>query len=1171
MKKALLSLALLLCGMAVNAQGIVKAGANVTVLPSTQYSPKEKWSAATFVYNTGLEYGAGERENANYNIVWGEPEPDANGNMWYEEAYDTTGVSYIDDGLDEPIHWEVHQAPFSSDKEYKGQPSYQWTTGNIMAEIYIRRTFTVDPSQLLAGPVFLACGHDDAPAEYYINGELVHSITDGWNNDEYILLTDEQKALIRLNGEPNLLAVHVHQNWGGAFADCGLYTKVEGGLEMGYDLPWEGKVIFNNIGGYNFDGKEPSNDPRHPWSKLYVAQEGDVYKVHMNGSSIQDEYGDWQEWAEQVHFKTPITINPDHEYTFRVKLSADADYEHVVVKLTDNSNDEIEGELQETSITADGTTEVELTLSEVEIPNLKVAFDFGGGQESTTVVISEMSLIDETDGEKELWVGTDYFNYFHTTKNVVKYFIEEYDEESGEFKKRYVTEEDEDFEMAAQEIEQTVINAPEMEGRVETLSWTQADFDDSEWDDQMMPVGNLDYDPRPASEWPGGDNTNYWIRRNFVLDKVNERLSYALNVCHDDVYETYVNGHLLQKNTHWTDKRNPVQVHIPARYLNVGKNVIATYIQQNWGGRFYDCGINVEEVNYDACADELKAAIAKAETTDAVLTKAMREDLMEIAAKGKEELATNRDAAEIKEYARVMNEESQKIINYGGDVKTLLETIQILNTTEDKGYLAPVLADVKENMDTCKTNGETNVLLDKLRIVRKRNALERHTEKYVGCVPEIVSEEFVGTHFPVSSLDEIPEECKYYYIYNVGEKCFLGGGENWGTHLAIEYASNPMMLVQKMKDGEPVEGQFRIETFRPNGDLGINDFMNWGGFIDTNTQDAWELIPVEGKTNVFNISPAGQTNGVTGGRNYLGFRGGDNQYAPSWNVVDTDMRTPELESNQWMFITKEEMDALMTTATAENPIDATHLIVNPGFDQRLTDSNWYDSTWGGNHSIWERRENHPDFCFEGWNTESFDLAHEITDDAIIPGWYTLRFQGYYRDGNYDNHVKLMAEGKTPEQKAYAYIGMFEENEDITYVRSISDGSMMVPGLGRLDGTGKIRIPDGCAGATEYYFENGLYWNTLKFEVLDGDEGMLLFGVHKDESEQNQDWIVLDNFRLTYYGKEEPSIEDAIVDIKGDEIVTGQKGKKEIYNLAGQRITKLQKGVNIVNGKKYIVK
>ena len=297
MKKTLLSCAFALFSLMASAgDGLVAVGANIILLPSSYYDGDIQWKAWTWVYNSGTEYGEWNEQNANYNQICGEPAEDSQGRQWYEPGFDMAETKvneygelvdvnydrFDDEGNFLPIVWEEHAAPYSSDATFNGNPSYQWTTSSIMADIYVRRTFTTD--QLLSGPVYLACGHDDAPAEYYINGELVFERTgtegewfddqgnvhynQGWNNGEYILLTDEQKALIKLNGEENVLAFHVHQNWGGAFADCGLYTKIEGGLDMGYTTPWEGKVLFNNTGGYNRDGKSPSNNPKHPWSAL---------------------------------------------------------------------------------------------------------------------------------------------------------------------------------------------------------------------------------------------------------------------------------------------------------------------------------------------------------------------------------------------------------------------------------------------------------------------------------------------------------------------------------------------------------------------------------------------------------------------------------------------------------------------------------------------------------------------------------------------------------------------------------------------------------------------------------------------------------------------------------------------------------------------------------------
>lgn len=175
------------------------------ILPSSQYTPASPYMASVWVFNDGQRYS-----DQYYNKVWATPPADSKGQQWYEPDYQQ-----------EDSKWQTATAPFSSDEYYRDQRSYRWVTVDIMGEMYMRRTFTIDTP--IESDIFLTCGHDDAPSEWYINGELVHTASDGWNNDEYVLLTPEQKSLIKMDGSENVLAVHVHQNWGGAFADCGLY------------------------------------------------------------------------------------------------------------------------------------------------------------------------------------------------------------------------------------------------------------------------------------------------------------------------------------------------------------------------------------------------------------------------------------------------------------------------------------------------------------------------------------------------------------------------------------------------------------------------------------------------------------------------------------------------------------------------------------------------------------------------------------------------------------------------------------------------------------------------------------------------------------------------------------------------------------------------------------
>ncbi len=519
---------------------------------------------------------------------------------------------------------------------------------------------------------------------------------------------------------------------------------------------------------------------------------------------------------------------------------------------------------------------------------------------------------------------------------------------------------------------------------------------------------------------------------------------------------------------------------------------------------------------------------------------------------------------------------------------------------EDKGYWGTALTDATAALDTCATASELNKYLNPLRDARKATAMERHTEKYVGCVPEAVSMDQIG------DFDMVAPK---YYIYNVGAKLFLGAGEAWGTHLALDYMSNPMMLIQAMKDvlddesGEvidetPVEGAYYIETFRPNGEIGTADFMQWNGFIDcglSSTQGMWELIPVEGKTNVYNIAQFGSAStaeettyaGVTyepGCKRLLGLRTGDNGYAPSYYVVDTDMHSPELETNQWMFITREEMLGFIKTASETEPADLSFLINNPGYDQRWTIDDWYFT----NGSVWGRGGNHPNFVLESYNTSDFynyqDLWPEEGEDALPAGYYKLMVQGYYRDGIEQTHVEKVINQQPVAERAYIFAGPeFYGEEDLANCETmplmpIHIEANKVPGIGytygglSMPGTYSGQPYSACEQAAIDYFKCNLYWNEFVFTISEDDPGHVSIGICKpyDEETLSGDWIVMDNWRLKYYGTnvEDP---DAIKGIVTDEINKTIQTSKGIYNMLGQRLSKVQQGVNIINGKKIIKK
>ena len=327
-------------------------------------------------------------------------------------------------------------------------------------------------------------------------------------------------------------------------------------LPFGYEEPWMGKLLFNSEGGYNTGGN-------HAWEQLYEAQEGDVYTITMPTANGNASYG-------RVQFKTPITLLSDHTYRFTVVFQSNKALTGVNIALCENEDDGTS--LTSATISLPSGREITFTRNNLRgtyIEDAKIALEIPTTENNTTITLSSISIYDLTDN-RELWTGTSFYNWC--------YYANQW---GGR------------------------IEDMQIDGRTETLSWTQADFDDSEWAEAVMPIGSWDVSG-VQTEWPGGDNTNHWFRRDFTLDEVHATSRYVLHVLHDDNYRIWVNGVLLDEADNWTTNRDAVKLEVSASLLNEGNNVIAAYVQQNWGGKFYDCGLTEEldfYEDYDPDAD----------------------------------------------------------------------------------------------------------------------------------------------------------------------------------------------------------------------------------------------------------------------------------------------------------------------------------------------------------------------------------------------------------------------------------------------------------------------------------------------------------------------------------------------------------------------------------------
>ena len=344
----------------------------------------------------------------------------------------------------------------------------------------------------------------------------------------------------------------------------------------------------------------------------------------------------------------------------------------------------------------------------------------------------------------------------------------------------------------------------------------------------------------------------------------------------------------------------------------------------------------------------------------------------------------------------------------------------------------------------------------------------------------------------------VPEVGKSYYFYNVGTKMFFQHGSWWGTHSAV---GMPGLLVTLERSGSDDAFVFHNLTLTSGG-----KYTNPDGFVDTGDQHVWKFKPVAGKEGVYNIVHQSDENrGMAFSPNtWL-----DDSGATRFNTVDCWWGDLNAEVAQWILVSKEDRDALLETASANNPVDASYYI------KGASATKWETDLWNG---IGRWGDQYPDFAMENWNAGNKSNGYQVLT-GLTPGKYRVTVQGYYRDGSFENQV---ANAATPVSYArlYAYTGDYKENysaaADATAVLlpNILAEVNKAPGLGRNSEVGEM--PDSPGQATEW-FELGLYaGNSLDIEV--GEDGKLVIGVMKErENAPGGDWVVVDNFRLICLG------------------------------------------------------
>ena len=369
--------------------------------------------------------------------------------------------------------------------------------------------------------------------------------------------------------------------------------------------------------------------------------------------------------------------------------------------------------------------------------------------------------------------------------------------------------------------------------------------------------------------------------------------------------------------------------------------------------------------------------------------------------------------------------------------------------------------------------------------------------------------------FTPATMKGNPVGAGTFYLYNVASGSWLCAGGDWGTHAAMNDVGLDLTLT-KSGSGYTIATGIVNGT---SGSLNENLYMDYSPSVWTFSR----LSTDDTERYVYAIGSGSKYLAVT---------------ETGGGVETVSSRTDERAA--WQLVTLQDRYTILLGATEEAPQDATFLISGADFGRNDT----RNSAWRGNPTIGAADSDTPadysNFCAEQRAT-TFDVYQELTN---LPGGdYVLTCQGFYT-GDYS--------GTNTVRNALLYAG--EETVQLMRI-----------------GTGGYAKPANSQFAACQAFTQGDYAdNSVAATVSDGT---LRIGVRSATS-TGKDWTCFDHFRLTYLGDPQKtgikSIQDSRFKAQNDEETVNSKfSNSRCFNLAGQRLQRMQKGVNLIGKKKVL--
>ncbi len=251
---------------------------------------------------------------------------------------------------------------------------------------------------------------------------------------------------------------------------------------------------------------------------------------------------------------------------------------------------------------------------------------------------------------------------------------------------------------------------------------------------------------------------------------------------------------------------------------------------------------------------------------------------------------------------------------------------------------------------------------------------------------------------------------------------------------------------------------------------------------------------------------------------------------------------------------------LMGDASDANPVNVTAILSCPDFnDEEGNDS---QAGWAGTLGAFAQTANTGTPAIEFYQKSNVDIYQDV--EGLPNGIYEIKATAMCRLGSTSDDFAAYA-ANPDASTAYLY-GMTNDVVSSVPLKTLASGAVdFDPGIDgqtsytNADGV-TLFVPNTMLSFLSWAeFETHPYQNSVFVKV---ENGKLRIGVKKPGDYAANDWMIMDNFRLYYYG--ENSQIDPSGDAEGiDEAQVTKTVKLEIFTVNGNRLQTLQKGLNIV--------